>query len=172
MKKYEWTRRLAPIDADIVGEELERIRVKTGQLKPEEVVKEAKPKKSPIHGAFEWDDSVAGEKYRIHQARNIIRAVRVVVVDDIGGETVSRPQFVHIDNGKDDRYYQDAEVAVQNVDEFVLAVKELTVKVSGAQRALEDLRRLAAGRGDDTLAILGLVASALATAHEAIVRVN
>lgn len=171
MKKYEWNRRIAPIEADVVGEELERIRLKTGRLTPDVVVKEARLKKSPIHAAFEWDDTLAGEKYRLHQARNIIRAVRVVTEDD-AGESVSHPQFVHINRGHEDQYYQSAEVAVENVDEFVLAVNGLAVKVAGAQRALDDLRAMAQGRGSETLALLACAASALATAHESISRVN
>lgn len=171
MKKYEWNRRLAPIEADVVGEELERIRSKTGQLVPADVVSAARPKKSPIHAAFEWDDTLAGEKYRIHQARNIIRAVRVVSEGD-DGESVSHPQFVHINRGHEDQYYQSAEVAVENVDEFVLAVNGLANKVAGAQRALDDLRAMAEGRGSETLALLACAASALATARESISRVN
>lgn len=173
--KYEWSRRMAPVEADVVGEELERIRSLTGQLRPRTVVDEARPEGSPIHAAFEWDDSAAGEKYRVHQARNLIRAVRVVHEDDASvddtGVSESHPQFVHIDDGKDP-YYQDASVAVQNVDEFALAVSGLAKKVAGAQHALSELQSMAGEHGADTTALLGIVAAALATAHDAIARVN
>ena len=169
--KYKWSRNVAPISADVVGEELERIRAKDGQLKPNAVVDESRPADAPLHKAFEWDDGIAGEKYRVHQARNIIRAVRVVK-EDIKGQEVVTPQFVHVDKGQSDRYYQSAEIAVSNIDEFVLAVEELTRKVSGAQRALQDLQRLADGHSADTAALLACAASALATAQESISRVN
>ena len=162
---------MAPVGADVVGEELERIRAKTGQLIPDDVVKAARPKKSPIHTAFEWDDTVASEKYRVHQARNLIRAVRVVIEDE-SGESVSHPQFVNINRGHGEQYYQSTEVAVENVDEFVLAINGLADKVAGAQRALDDLRATAEDHGSETLALLACAASALATAHDAIARVN
>ena len=165
--KYSWSRRVASIDAEIVGVELERIRSLTGGLKPKDVVKKARPKRSPIHKAFEWDDDVAGEKYRVHQARNLIRAVRVVVDD---GSDEPMPQFVHI-NDKEP-YYQSTEVAVKNVNEFVLAVDGLARKVAGAQQALSDLQAMADGHGTDTAALLGIVAAALATARDGIARVN
>ena len=167
--EYKWGHRLVPIDANIVGKELERIRSLTGKLKPVTVVEKAKPKRSPIHKAFEWDDGVAGEKYRVHQARNLIRAVRVVV-DDGPEETVTRPQFVHIP--EKDPYYQSTEIAVENIDEFVLAVEGLAGKVAGAQRALSDLQAMVDGDKTGTAALLSIVASALATARETIARVN
>jgi len=40
MKKYEWTRRLAPIEADVVGAELDRIRDSHGRVTPPVVVDE------------------------------------------------------------------------------------------------------------------------------------
>ena len=170
--RYEWGRRLARIEADVVGGELERIRSVNGQLKPRDVVDEARPKTSPIHGAFEWNNKTAGEKYRIHQARNLIRAVRVVVDEDEGEESITVPAFVHIDKGHDEKYYQSSEIAVQNVDEFVLAVKGLAKKLSGAQRALDELQSMADERGADTAALLSVAAASLVVAHDAIARVN
>jgi len=140
---YKWRRKLAPIDAQVVGEELESIRQKGGgRLIPKAVVDDARPATSPLHPAFEWDDSVAGEEYRIHQARQIIRAVHVVVEDNGESTNETRPVFVHIDKGAD-KYYQAAAVAVTNVDEFQAALKELVKKVAGAQKALRDLRNTA-----------------------------
>lgn len=48
-----------------------------GELTPQIVVDEARPADAPLHGRFEWDDSVAGEKYRLVQAARLIRVVRI-----------------------------------------------------------------------------------------------
>ncbi|HET8661084.1 MAG TPA: hypothetical protein VFM55_19065 [Micromonosporaceae bacterium] len=48
-----------------------------GQLTPRIVVDEARDKKHPLHERFEWDDAVAGEKYREVQAAELIRSVRI-----------------------------------------------------------------------------------------------
>lgn len=48
-----------------------------GELTPQIVVDEARPADSPLHSRFEWDDEIAGEKYRLVQARQLIRAVRI-----------------------------------------------------------------------------------------------
>lgn len=55
--------------------ELER----EGRLLPVEVVESARDDDSPLHSHFEWDDSLAGEKYRLHQARALIRTVKLMV---------------------------------------------------------------------------------------------
>ena len=163
--QYGWSRRTGPLDPQIVGEELERIRSRSGKLLPHEVVKESKPKRAPLHKAFEWDDAIAGNKYRVFQARNLIRSVRVV------REEKSSPAFVHIPK-PDGPYYQSTDVAVQNVDEFALAVEALAKKLSGAQTALDDLRAAGEGRGADVCALLGIAAQALVTARETIAKVN
>lgn len=46
-----------------------------GVLRPEVVVEYARNKNNPLHNYFEWDDSVAGERYRLWQARQLIVSV-------------------------------------------------------------------------------------------------
>lgn len=54
-------------------EQLELIRDKHGDLNDRIVVDEARNPKHPLHDRFEWDDSIAGEKYRLSQARELLR---------------------------------------------------------------------------------------------------
>lgn len=44
-----------------------------GVLRPEDVVEAARPAQSPLHGNFTWDDAVAGDRYRLWEARQLIR---------------------------------------------------------------------------------------------------
>lgn len=67
-----------------VTTELRRIAEENGGLlRPEEVVERARAPESPLHGWFEWDDDEAAQKYRIHQARNLIR-VNVTYLQTLG----------------------------------------------------------------------------------------
>jgi hypothetical protein len=63
-----------------VIEELERIMAShDGMLYPKDVVDFARDESTELHKRFEWDDDVAGENYRIWQARQIIRLeVRII----------------------------------------------------------------------------------------------
>lgn len=53
--------------------------VSGGSLTPEAVVESARSPESPMHGLFTWDDAVAGQKWRLEQARELIRSVKVVI---------------------------------------------------------------------------------------------
>lgn len=48
-----------------------------GDLTPKIVVDEARDTDHPLHHRFEWDNSIAGEKYREIQAAQIIRSVKI-----------------------------------------------------------------------------------------------
>lgn len=64
--------------------ELTAIYRKRGELTPQSVVDEARPEGAPLHSRFEWNDEVAGEKYRIVQAQQLIRAVKIEYTDSAG----------------------------------------------------------------------------------------
>lgn len=62
----------------VIGEALEKITEEGGgALKPQAVVDAARKKTHPLHVHFEWNDASAAEAYRLDQARNLIRIVRV-----------------------------------------------------------------------------------------------
>lgn len=89
--------------ANVIARELRRIAKRCGGvLKPEIVVEEARPKSSPIHNRFEWDDSAAAQHYRIWQARMLIR----VCVQKLPGIKTPVDVFVSLssDRAKGDGY--------------------------------------------------------------------
>lgn len=60
----------------LIVAELERIAEQNGGvLKAEAVVLAARPEWSPLHTWFEWDDTAAAERWRLHQARGLINVV-------------------------------------------------------------------------------------------------
>lgn len=65
-------------------EELLAIRQQYGALTPANVVEAASAEEHPLHDRFEWDDSAAARKYRLSQARQIIRVVRETYTDQRG----------------------------------------------------------------------------------------
>lgn len=70
--------RLPPKRAEEIAAELLRLHAQAGVLEPTFVVEAARSEDSPLHELFEWDDGMAAEKYRLEQARHLIRSVRVV----------------------------------------------------------------------------------------------
>lgn len=55
-----------------------------GELSPDLVVSAASPKEHPLHAYFEWDNKVAGPKYRLLQAEDLIRSIKVTYKDRHG----------------------------------------------------------------------------------------
>jgi len=62
------------VKKEIVIKELKKIaKNNNGVLQPEEVVEFARDEKSLLHSLFDWNNSVAGHNWRVHQARMLIR---------------------------------------------------------------------------------------------------
>ena len=72
------------VSADIAGPVCQKLH-EAQTLTPENLVNEARAEDSPIHSAFEWNDSIAAEKYRYEQARLMIANI-VWVKSDIQNE--------------------------------------------------------------------------------------
>lgn len=64
-------------DTIVVVRCLKELEAKNGIIRPADVVNAAKPKNSPLHRFFEWDDKVAAAKYREQEARHLIACVYV-----------------------------------------------------------------------------------------------
>lgn len=71
-------------------DQIEAIRASHGRLTPELVVDEARNPDHPLHHRFDWDDVVAGEKWRRVQAGELIRSVRVIYRNAKGEEQHTR----------------------------------------------------------------------------------
>lgn len=70
-------------------EHLLAVRDEYGALTPMNLVESARDERSPLHHRFEWDDSVAAGKYRLVQASELIRKVKITYSD-----SQDRPQEV------------------------------------------------------------------------------
>lgn len=102
--------------AQEIGDNLEVIRqFHDGELTPEQVLEFASKESSQLHKYFEWDDSVAAEKYRLNQAGQMVRAV-YVEIETISGPTETRA-FVSIKSHKDNkRRYTTISEAIDDED--------------------------------------------------------
>ena len=57
--------------------EIEDVRKKSG-LTPETLLDKARSTRSSLHDLFEWDDSIAGRKYRKWQSRYFVNKIKVI----------------------------------------------------------------------------------------------
>jgi hypothetical protein len=110
-----------------------------GRLTPDQVVKDARKETSPLHGEFEWDDSVAAHKYRIEQARDLIAGHKVYI--ERRTYTITAPAYVRdpsAENGE--QGYRSVASLKSDRD---LAREALVTEAGRAAAYLERVRSLA-----------------------------
>lgn len=104
-------------DATKVENELDDLRNSLGKdYTPSDIVQKAKDENSEMHSCFEWDDSIAGEKYRESQARNMLRLL--VITKEDKGETKKTNIRVVVSTGKRDNTYTPTKLIVKKQDEY------------------------------------------------------
>lgn len=68
----------------------------SGGLTPERLLEASRPEEAPLHGEFEWNDSVAAENYRVSQARYIIRHITIDIEPSEDKEPLQVRAFVNL----------------------------------------------------------------------------
>ena len=123
-------RTIKNLDPQEAGEVLEKIRHDKGILIPVDVLEEAKSPESPLHPAFEWDDTEAAKQHRINQARRLITSIRILNSPTGKPETA----FISVRTADKGRTYMPVTECMTD--------EELTVRVLAEARAfIESLER-------------------------------
>lgn len=127
---------------DAITDELRKIARKNGGvLTPEEVLAHAENKKSVLHSCFEWDDTEAARRYRIEQARELIR-VSVVIIEN---DSAPVRAFVSI---IDDRLegkpggYRETETLIKTKDGREAILKTALWELKAFQKKYSNLKEL------------------------------
>lgn len=115
-----------------------------GLLRPAAVVEAARPKTSPLHGVFCWDDTKAAELYRLDQAQRLIRSFRVTIESD--GRDVEVPVFVGVSvdriGGRSDNPYRLTEDVAKSADLLAVAEQDALEQLKGLRERYNHLKRL------------------------------
>lgn len=160
--------RVSGVSAEVLGKELAVLN-RRGQLTASGVLEAARDEDSPLHAAFEWDDDEAAERYRLMQARALIRAVQIVK----SGQP-PRSVYVHVSRvDRDEGDYQPLDAIVARPDAYSLALAEAQRRLGSAQEAVDELHRAAIGiKPEEYLARIALAAQALSAAEQAVRALN
>lgn len=137
-------------DAKAIAKVLQK-KFPNGTLTAKEVLEFARPKSSPIHKYFNWDDSEAAEKYRLMQARQLITCIVVVVGKDTVRKYVTpvviqetgKKAYVEISVARKTPYIWD-QVLQRALDEALLwkARYETITKLSPIVKAIEKTEKI------------------------------
>ncbi len=91
------------VSAEIAGAVCQQLSESEEGLTPKRLVDVSRDKNAPLHDEFEWDDAVASEKYREHQAQTIIQHLIIVKTDSEKERKLKDVQIVLEKNIEDEK---------------------------------------------------------------------
>jgi hypothetical protein len=136
--------RFSKSDVEAVSEVLAAIEKELGQLgspteQASELLARSRPKDSPTHHLFEWDNRKAAEAHRLHRARDIISSVRVIFDERPGVPVRAFP--IITTNGK--RNYTPMARVLESREATQMLVEQFKAEAERWVRRYEHLRKVA-----------------------------
>lgn len=155
MKNYSAKSTLSKAKAKLYANELLRIKRVRGKLTPDIVLEEARNKSSVLHRFFEWNERTAASKFRIEQARLLLR---IITVQIDGREPVRAFVNIDVENGEgwgqeNGQQYFPIQEALDNKGLREILLRDAISEMQFFRRKYERLRELAMVRSaiDKTL---------------------
>lgn len=87
---------------------------------PKQIVDKARDEGTELHKAFEWDDSIAAEKYRCEQARHLVRCI---VIDQPQMDE-EKPEIRVYQKLDDQTGYKRIELIIRQEDEYAALLSQ------------------------------------------------
>ena len=108
------------------------------EITPENVLDLARDENTELHKCFEFDDTIAGEKYRLIQARDIIRHFVIKYKNDGGEEQKIRTfQITTATN-----HYEPTRVIMKNPNEYAALLSRAKEELRNIKRRYKTLAEL------------------------------
>ena len=125
------------VKAQVAGEECERLS-NENRLTPHNLVEDSRPESAPLHNCFEWNDSIAAEKFRESQAYYIIRSVTVDI------DSTREPTRAFVVTVSDDKHtYKDVGYVLRNQDSRSALIESARRDLIAFKRKYQSLTELA-----------------------------
>lgn len=114
------------------------------EVKPEQVIERAKDKSSELHKCFDWNNTVAADKWRLYQARNVLNHLIVVKreVDEEEKEPVQFRVMMKNDRSESSGYKQTI-VMVKDEDEYRKLLEQAYAELHAFKKKYQCLVELA-----------------------------
>lgn len=84
METYSWKAGVQfPVKAEVAADTIKQLQASLGKqtVTAKELLDASRDENAPLHNCFEWNDTIAAEKYRQYQARKIIISIEVTKSD-------------------------------------------------------------------------------------------
>lgn len=106
------------------------------EASPENILALATDETTELHKCFEWDDSIAAHKYRLHQARKITQSF-VIVSEDKEIEPIRAFQITSQTN-----VYKPTRLFLQDRDEYSILLKRAKEELQAFKKRYKMLSEL------------------------------
>lgn len=123
------------VPVEVVVGEFEKL----PEVTAKNVVDAARPEESPLHREFEWDNSIAGEKWREEQARALIR--HIVIVPDSKPDL--EPVRAYVNIYTETNVYTPTEVILKHSDMTEQLLNQAMCELRTFKRKYSGLEALA-----------------------------
>lgn len=132
--------------AQEVGEELIRISTDGELPVAADIVAAAQKKNSPLHDYFQWDDGAAGERWREHQARQMINHLIIVKENPDDGDVEIRA-FFNVSKAEDEedeaaRRYVTIFSVLENEEYYQQVLKKALAELKTWQKKYQMIKEL------------------------------
>lgn len=127
-------------DPETVGKTIEEIAERNNnEVTPAKVVAEARSKRSPLHNCFDWNNRVAAQKYRLHQARMLLSSLVVEI-------SINEPEhvraFVNISTPLEGQSYCSIGTVVNSEAKIELVIMDARRRIVSLAKQLALFERL------------------------------
>lgn len=139
MAAYSYVYRVQGLNkapAQVAGEIMEQLEHSEQGLSPASLLDASRDENAPLHGEFEWDDQKAAEEYRLTQAGDLIRNVRIIV------EEQDAPTRAFVSTGERSGAYVSLQSALDNSkwkSNLLESAKRAMNEFAAKYRQLEEL---------------------------------
>ena len=137
---YQWkTGSRHKVPAAVAAEVMDQL-AEEDRLNAKELVDESRPEDAPLHSEFEWDDSIAAEKYREEQASALIRHL-VVRIEANDQEYPTRQYFMV---QKEANTYEPIQAILRSEDKTAVLLEQAKRELQAFKAKYAGLKELAA----------------------------
>lgn len=128
------------IDAQTVADEISEI---GEDVTAEQIVDKAKDENTELHKCFTWDNDIAAEKYRIIEARQIVRHLVREELPDAKNDTPPLRVFYKTNNGEGYKHIERTIIKKEDEYQALLARAMMELRAFKVKYSmLEELREI------------------------------
>ena len=128
------------IDAQTVADEISEI---GEDVTAEQIVDKARDEQTELHKCFTWDNDIAAEKYRIIEARQVVRHLVREELPDAKNDTPPTRVFYKTNNGEGYKHIERTIMKKEDEYQALLARAMMELRAFKAKYSmLEELREI------------------------------